>query len=127
MELQEIEKQRILVVEDEPVIGHVCQRVLASQGFSVDVASDGKKAIDSLHDRYYDLCILDLRMPGIDGIQLYKYLTDNDHELSQSVIFTTGDITGSEAAKFLSSSGKVYLQKPFTPRELITAVELALN
>lgn len=127
MEAQNVEKQRILVVEDEPVIGRVCQKVLAKQGFSVDVASDGKKAIDILHDRYYDLCILDLRMPGIDGIQLYKHLNDYNPELSQSVIFTTGDITSSQAAKFLSSSEQVYLQKPFTPRELIAAVELALN
>ncbi len=127
MEAQKTEKQRILVVEDEPVIGHVCQKVLVSQGFSVDVALDGKKAIENLENRYYDLCILDLFMPGIDGIQLYKYLHNKKHELSQSVIFTTGDIIGRRAAKFLSKSERVFLQKPFTPRELITAVELALN
>ncbi|HUT67364.1 MAG TPA: response regulator [Dehalococcoidales bacterium] len=119
--------RRILVVEDEPVIGNVCQKVLTRQGFSVDVVSDGNKAIDNIHDRRYDLCILDLRMPGIDGIQLYKYLADNSPALSQSVIFTTGDITSNQVSGFLNGSERVYLEKPFTPRELIAAVEMALN
>ena len=127
MEPQKMKNQRILIVEDEPVIGRVCQKVLTRQGFYVDVASDSKKAMDSIHDQCYDLYILDLRMPGIDGIQLYNYLADNKPELRQSVIFTTGDITSSQAASFLSSSEKLFLQKPFTPEELITAVETALN
>ena len=119
--------QRILVVEDEPVIGSVCQKVLTRQGFAVDVVSDGKKAIDSIHDRRYDLCILDLRMPGIDGIQLYKYLAVNSPKLSQSIIFTTGDISNNQVSGFLNGSEKVYLEKPFTPDELVAAVEMAIN
>jgi len=119
--------QRILVVEDEPVIGSVCQKVLTRQGFAVDVVSDGNKAIDNINDRHYDLCILDLRMPGIDGIQLYKYLAANSPELSQSIVFTTGDVTSNQVSGLLNGSEKVYLEKPFTPKELVTAVEMAIN
>lgn len=119
--------QRILVVEDEPVIGNVCRKILSRKGFIVDIASDGNKAIDNIHDRCYDLCILDMRMPGIDGIQLYKYLADNRPELSQNIVFTTGDITSSHVSGFFDSFEKIYLEKPFTPDELVAAVEMALN
>lgn len=119
--------KRILVVEDEPVISHICQKVLVKQGFSVDVAADGKKAIEKINDRSYNLCILDLRLPGINGFQLYQYLADTCPELSQNVIFTTGDITSHQVFEFLNRSEKVYLEKPFTPGELIAAVEMALN
>ena len=119
--------QRILVVEDEPVIGNVCKKILTKEGFAVDIASDGEKAIDNIRDRRYDLCILDMRMPGIDGIQLYNYLTDNNPELSQNVVFTTGDITSSHVSGFLNGTERVYLEKPFTSQELVTAIELALN
>ena len=125
--MEQVNNQRILVVEDEPVIGNVCQKILTRKGFAVDVVSDGNKAINNIHDRSYDLCILDMRMPGIDGIQLYKYLTDNSPELSQNVVFTTGDITSSQVLGFLNSTEKVCLEKPFTPRELVAAVEMALN
>jgi DNA-binding response OmpR family regulator len=119
--------KRILVVDDEPVISHVCQKVLVRQGFSVDVVGDGKKAIEKINDRRYNLCILDLRMPGINGFQLYQYLADNRPELSQNVIFTTGDTTSHQVSEFLNGSEKVCLEKPFTPAELIAAVEMALN
>lgn len=119
--------QRILVVEDEPVIGSVCKKVLSRKGFAVDVVTDGKMAIDNIQDRSYDLCILDMRMPGIDGIQFYNYLSDNIPELSQNVVFTSGDISSSQVSGFLRGKEKVYLEKPFTPQELVTAVELALN
>ncbi len=119
--------RRILVVDDEPVITHVCQKVLARQGFYVTTFSDGKKAIESLDDQQYELCILDLHMPGIDGIQLYKYIVENMPKLSQSVIFITADITSFQVSRFLNGSEKVYLQKPFTAKDLITAVEMAFN
>jgi DNA-binding response OmpR family regulator len=119
--------QRILVVEDEPVIGNVCQKVLTREGFAVDVVPNGKLAMDSIHNRQYDLCILDLRMPGIDGIQLYRYLASNSPKLSQSIIFTTGDTTSNQISGFLDGAERVYLEKPFTPDELVAAVEMALN
>jgi len=127
MKVQDNKRQRILVVEDEAVIRRVCLKVLAGHGFSVDIASDGQKAIDNLDRQHYDLCILDLRMSGIDGIDLFKYLSDNQRGLCQKVVFTTGDITGSQVSRFLHKSERVCLQKPFTPQELLAAVELALN
>jgi CheY-like chemotaxis protein len=127
MESQDTQRQRVLIVEDEGVIGRVFRKVLTKYGFIVDVVPNGIMAINNLNNRCYNLCILDLRMPGIDGFELYRYLHKNYRELSRKVVFTTGDITGSQIHKFLKRSERVCLQKPFTPKELIEAVEYAMN
>lgn len=127
MESQETEKQRVLIEEDEAVIGRVCRKVLTDRGFTVDIVPNGVMAINNLNYERYNLCILDLRVPGIDGIELYQYLYNNYHDLSRKVIFTTGDITGSHVSRFLSTSRRVCLQKPSTPQELIEAVEVTMN
>ena len=127
MESQDTQQQRVLIVEDEAVIGRVCCKVLTSHGFTVDIVINGVMAINNLNNQFYNLCILDLRMPGINGIELYKYLYDNYRDLSGKVVFTTGDITDSLVSRFLHNSERVCLQKPFTPKELLAAVELTLN
>jgi CheY-like chemotaxis protein len=127
MELQVKQNQRILVIENEPVISYVCHKILTKQGFAVDVVSDGKKAIVSLNTQHYDLCILDLYMLVMDGIQLHEYLSNNVPKLNQGIIFTTGDINDNQLSGFLNGPDKVFLEKPFTSRELIIAVEMALN
>ena len=127
MESQDIQQQRVLIVEDEPVIGRVCRKVLTKHGYIVDIVPNGVMAINNLNNRCYNLCILDLRMPGIDGFELYRYLHQNYRELSRKVVFTTGDITGSNVYKFFKKNERVCLQKPFTPQELLKAVELAMN
>lgn len=119
-------EQRVLVVEDEAVIGRVCSKVLSDHGFTVDVVPDGQKVVDKLRKRrYYDVCVLDLRMPGVDGFRLYEYITNNYPRLSRSVVFMTGDFTNSHVSKFLNDSGRVCLLKPFTPQELLAAVKIA--
>ena len=127
MESRESQKQRVLIVEDEAVVGRVFRKVLTQYGYTVDIVPNGIMAINNLNNRCYNLCILDLRMPGIDGFELYRYLHKNYRELSRKVVFTTGDITGSQIHRFLKSSEKSCLQKPFTPKELIEAVECAMN
>jgi DNA-binding response OmpR family regulator len=127
MEPRDKVQKRVLVVEDEAVIGRVCRKVLTGHGFAVDIVPNGVMAINNLNNRYYNLCILDLRIPGIDGIELYKYLHNNYRELSRNVVFTTGDLTVGQISGLLKRSGRVCLQKPFTPRELLLAVELAMN
>ena len=60
-------KKRILVVKDEPVISNVCLRVLADEGFEVDVAVNGQVAEDMIEKSSYDLCLIDIRTPVING------------------------------------------------------------
>ncbi len=121
-------KKKILVVEDEPAIARVCSMTLAGEGFEVHIAANGSLANDILDsDRDYDLIIIDIRTPVMNGKQLYKSINEKHPELADKVIFTTGDILGGDTEGFLKKSGRMYLSKPFTPEELKAAVKNALK
>ncbi len=119
--------KRILVVEDEPAISQVCLRVFTGEGFEVDIAVDGQIAQDMLGRKDYDLCLIDIRAPVMNGKQLYQYMSERYPELASGVIFTTGDVMGGDIQSFLERSGRPFLPKPFTPDELRTIVKQALG
>ena len=119
--------KRILVVEDEPEINRVCQRVLGSEGFEVDVAVNGNVAQDMLGKKDYDLCIIDIRTPVMNGKQLYQRIIQKYPELASRVIFTTGDVADGYTQRFLELAGRPFLLKPFTPDELKTIVRETLK
>lgn len=120
-------RKRILVVEDEPAICQVCLRTLTSEGFDVDVAINGMVAQDMLGKKEYDLCLVDIRTPVMNGKELYQYIKEEHPELTDKVIFSTGDVLDSKLELFLSEINRPYLPKPFTPDELVAAVRQALK
>jgi len=109
---------RILVVEDEPSIGQLCLKVLATEGFEVDLAVNGKLAQALLGKKKYDLCLIDIRTPLMDGKQLYQYIKGKSPKLAGRVIFTTGGVTVGDTQAFLELAGRPFLPKPFTPAQL---------
>ena len=114
--------KRILVVEDEPIICEVCRRVLNNEGFEIDIATDGKRAQDMLEGKDYELCLIDIRTPIMDGKQLYQVIVKKHQKLAEGVIFTTGDTTDDYIRYFLEVASKPFLYKPFTPDELKAVV-----
>jgi DNA-binding response OmpR family regulator len=120
-------KEKILVVEDEPEIRRVCRRTLASQGYQVDIAINGAAAEDMLMGEDYDLLIVDVRTPVMNGKQLYEYIKDRYPKLADRVIFTTGDVISSDTQHFLGQTGSPFLLKPFTPDELKAIVRETLS
>jgi CheY-like chemotaxis protein len=123
------EGKRGLVVEDEPSIARMCIRALGVEGLEVDVASDGKAAQTRLAQNgdKYDLCLIDIRTPGMNGIELYRYLKKIGSKMINRVIFTTGDTINEEIRTFLEETGQPFLPKPFTPDELRTVIKTALE
>jgi DNA-binding response OmpR family regulator len=119
--------KNILVVEDEPYISNLCERVLSGEGHNVSVATDGQMAEEMLNKNRYDLCIIDIRTPVMNGKELYNYINEKHRYLLEGVIFTTGDIIGGETQGFLESTGRAYVLKPFAPEELRTVVREALQ
>ena len=115
-------RRRALVVEDEPVISRLCQRILIAEGFDVDIAMNGLIAKKMADDRSYDLCVSDIRTPDMNGIQLYEYLEQEHPELARRVIFTTGDVMSGSIAQFLEETKRPFLPKPFTRDELKQAI-----
>ena len=119
--------KRILVVEDEPAIGEVCQRVLKSAGFEVNIAVNGEVAQDMIVDKQYDLFLVDIRLPTMNGKELYQWLQEKRLQEISRVIFTTGAVLGKDTMIFIEQTGRPYLPKPFTPDELKTIVRETLE
>ena len=120
-------KKRALVIEDEPVIGRVCSRILTKQGFDVDVASNGLIARGMSAEMIYDLYLSDIRTPEMSGIEFYHYFKNEYRELASRVIFITGDVLNAEVKEFLKEFKGTILLKPFTPNELKRVVEEFMN
>lgn len=110
-------ENRFLVIEDEPAISEICQRVIADEGFEVDTAANGEAARDMLKRNAYTLILLDMKTPVMDGEQFYRYLGEKYPDLLNRVILTTGDQLG-DTTGFLKQSNRPFLPKPFTPDEL---------
>ena len=109
---------KILVVEDEPAICQVCRSVLTDEGFEVDTAANGDVAQDMLEKKDYDLVMIDIRTPVMNGKQLYQVIIGKHPKLANRVIFATGDVMDGYTQRFLELAGRPYLLKPFTIDEL---------
>jgi len=110
--------KKILVVEDEPLISKVCRRVLTGEGLEVDIAVNGQVAQDMIEKKQYDLCLIDIRTPAMNGKELYQWLQERHPALAGRVIFTTGDVMGANTQSFLEQTARPLLPKPFTVDEI---------
>ena len=110
--------RKILVVEDEPAISDICRRVLTSESFEVEIAANGKVAQDMIEDKQYDLCLIDIRTPIMNGKQLYQVILTKHPNILKGVIFTTGDVMDGYTQRFLELANRPFLPKPFDPDEL---------
>ena len=127
MQISSCKAKRILIVENEPAISQVCLRVLTSEGYKPSVAANGSLAKDILNEEDYDLCLIDIRTPIMDGKQLFQYILGNHPELAEGVIFTPGDVADGYTYRFLELTGRPFLRKPFAPDELQKIVRETLK
>ena len=119
--------KKILIVEDEPVICEVCQRVIAMDGSEADVAANGEVALDRIQKKDYDLILIDIMTPVMSGKELYRHIVEKYPHLETRTIFTTGDVMGGDTRRFLKLAGRPFLPKPFTVGELKTIVRETLG
>ncbi len=108
----------MLVVDDEPAVTELLTRALGSAGHEVVTAADGAKALELLYVNDYDAVILDLKMPGLGGPEVYRCVQSIRPELASRILFTSGDVASPEAKSFIESTGNPILRKPFTLDEL---------
>jgi len=119
--------KRILIVEDEPIICEICLKVLGGEGYDVEIAANGQEGVNKLKEKSYDLIIIDMRTPVMDGRQLYQKIGETYPAMIGRVIMTSGEVVGSDTQSFLEKYGMPFLPKPFTPKELKEAVEDAFK
>ena len=116
--------ERVLVVDDEPIVTEVVQRYLIREGFQVQVAADGRTALEQARVGAPDLVILDLMLPEIDGLEVCRQLRA---ESSVPVIMLTAKGEDSDKILGLGLGADDYLTKPFSPGELIARVKAVLR
>jgi PAS domain S-box-containing protein len=105
---------RILVVDDEPGVRALLEKVLILIGYKVDTITDAKIAMDKLDaGAKYDAILLDIRMPGMNGIELYAHILEKIPELKSKIIIVTGDVMGADIKDFLAKNNLPSLAKPF--------------
>ena len=125
MENEPFKKARILVMEDEPSVAKGLQMVLKEEGYGVDVAMTGQKALDAFNEKAFDLLLADLRLPDIDGMEVIKRVKGKKPDTG--VIVITGYSTVSSAVDAMKLGVSDYLPKPFMEDELKKAVHEALR
>ena len=127
-ELMTIDHARgeILVVDDEPTIGEVLCRYLQRAGYRTRVAADGHAAIAAVHALAPDLVVLDLMLPGIDGLEVMRRIREHDRDRT-AIILLTARGEESDRVVGLSLGADDYVVKPFSPAELVARVDAVLR
>jgi len=116
----------VLIADDDIVVRDVVRRYLERDGMTVTVASDGGQALDSLTREQIDVAVLDVMMPGPDGLTLCRQLSDA-RRLVTSVILLTALGEEDDRIAGLEAGADDYLTKPFSPRELVLRVRSVLR
>lgn len=115
------DKIRVLVVEDNLLNQKLASFMLAGWGFQYDICSDGKQAIEHLKLNTYDLILMDIQMPEMNGYEATKYIRE-ELKLGMPIIATTSHSSPEEREKCLLSGMTDYLTKPIKEEELYNLV-----
>jgi len=114
----------ILIVEDESSIAEVVSLYLKRAGYNVQIASDGRQAMNSFERRKPDLGILDLMLPEVDGLSLTRWLRDRSNV---PIIMVTARRSEVDRITGLEMGADDYVVKPFSPQELVSRVRAVLR
>jgi len=120
------ERADILVVDDEPTISEVLCRYLERAGYGTRVAADGHAAMAAVLERAPDLIVLDLMLPGIDGLEVMRRVRERDRDHTAIILLTA---RGEESDRIvgLRLGADDYVVKPFSPAELVARVDAVLR
>jgi nitrogen-specific signal transduction histidine kinase/CheY-like chemotaxis protein len=113
----------VLVVDDEPFIRDLVLFLLGGRGHTVEAVNDGLAALEKIKSRAYDLIVSDLKMPELDGQELFARIRSEHPDMARRVLFISGDTVSSETRSFLAAAGQPYVLKPFLAKDLIDEVE----
>lgn len=118
---------RIFIAEDEPDILHTLQYNLRKEGFEIDSSTDGTKALEKLLTSLPDLAILDIMLPGIDGLSLCRAIRARRETSSIPIIMLTARDSEIDKITGLENGADDYVTKPFSIRELIARIKALLR
>ncbi len=120
-----VDKNRVLVVDDEDTLRTVLSQELKGEGYDVETASDGQIAIDTIREKTFDLILLDIKMPNVDGFEVLKYIKENHKNLK--VIMLTGFADLKNAIESKKLGAEDFVSKPYDLVDLLTTIERVLS
>jgi len=122
--------KKVLVVDDDRVVLESCKIVLEAEGCDVTLVSSAKEAIGQLGTRYYDLLVMDVKMPEKDGMYLLDAIREKwplDEWPELPVLVMSGYPTPDTIQDLVKRGANEFISKPFTPDELLASVQKALK
>ena len=117
----------VLLVEDDEAIGDLVKYNLERQGFSVDWVLDGKEALERLKEKKYDIIILDLMLPSVDGLELCQKVRQEGKNKETPIIVLTALGDEDTKVKGFAAGADDYVTKPFSVKELLARIEAVLR
>jgi DNA-binding response OmpR family regulator len=120
-----IDKASILLVEDDQNLGFVIQDALKRKGYNVHLCRDGKEGLKKFNEQSYDLCVLDVMLPGKDGFSLAEDIRLTNAQVP--IVFLTAKSQTEDKIAGFKAGGDDYLTKPFSHEELILRIEAILR
>jgi len=120
-------REKILIVDDEKDIIKMLDYNLKKEGFRIVVARDGEEAVDLAKKEYPDIIILDIMLPGMDGLEACKILKSEVKTASIPIIMLTAKTQETDKVVGLELGADDYVTKPFSPRELIARIKAVLR
>jgi DNA-binding response OmpR family regulator len=123
--LGSVDSGTVLVVDDDPTVSDVVRRYLERAGYRVTLAADGHQALARFAQERPDLVVLDLMLPGVDGLEVCRRLRARDEALPIVMLSARGEETDRVVGLELGADD--YLAKPFSPRELVLRVQSVLR
>ena len=123
----EVRPARILVVEDEEAVASLFERLLTDDGHQVTLAGNGDETLRCLREGRFDLLLVDCKMPGMSGPELYRQVAEEFPDLTRRFLFATGDVLSADTQTFLREIEAPVLAKPFRIEEARQAVNQKLQ
>ena len=120
-------KGSVLVIDDEKDLVELVRYNLEKEGYDVIAATDGRSGLDIAREHAPDLVVLDLMMPGVDGLEICRQLRQDARTARLPVIMLTAKATEADRIVGLEMGADDYITKPFSPRELVARVKALLR
>ncbi len=117
----------ILLVDDEPTIVMSLEFLMRKSGYQVGIARNGTEALAALSQTPYDLVLLDVMMPDVDGYQVCRQLRQNPARAATKVIFLSAKSQPADVQKGYDAGADLYIPKPFSTRQLMQKVRELLG
>ncbi len=120
-------RAKILVVDDEPTVRQLLSQILTGEGHVVEATDDGEDALNRIKHNGYDLILVDMRLPGMSGSELYEHIQAAAGSLVHRVVLVTGDVMSADTEAFIARTKVPCITKPFNVKRLKAEINRLLS